>query len=328
MQTGKQVITAAIEFKTPQRIPVSFPLLGKDDKYHVGWKQIGSGSRDKKTTYDEWGCGWQRSDVENMGLITYHPLDEWEKLDNFTFPDPNNPALYVDMGADLEKAGDKYVTTNIFMLLFERLHGLRGFENMLMDLYIEREKIEALADKIVEFDIAIIKNISSRFPGKIDGFTFSDDWGTEIALFINPEMWREFFKPRYKKIFDECKKAGWHIWMHSCGKVNEIIEDLIEIGLDVINLQQPLALGIDEIGRRYAGRICFSSLNDIQLTLPFKGAAEIQAEAAQLIRAWSTKEGGFILSDYGEGEAIGVDDEKRQIMFDAFMDNDRWTQKW
>jgi hypothetical protein len=106
--------------------------------------------------------------------------------------------------------------------------------------------------------------------------------------------------------------------------VNEIIGPLIASGLDVINLQQPRALGIEEVGRKHAGKICFSSLCDIQQTLPWKGAKEIQDEAELLLFSWGTSEGGFILSDYGAGEAIGVALEKKRIMLDAFRARDRW----
>ena len=114
--------------------------------------------------------------------------------------------------------------------------------------------------------------------------------------------------------------------MHSCGYVNEIIEDLIEIGCNVMNLQQPRALGIEEIGRRFAGRMAFCSLCDIQHTLPFKSDAEIREEARLLLECWATDAGGFILSDYGDGEAIGVPLAKKQVMFDAFMEFDRWRK--
>jgi uroporphyrinogen decarboxylase len=110
--------------------------------------------------------------------------------------------------------------------------------------------------------------------------------------------------------------------MHSCGKVNEIIGPLIEIGLNVINLQQPRALGIEEVGKQFAGKICFESLCDIQATLPFKEADAIREEAGLLLEHWGTDEGGFVLSDYGDGEAIGVPLWKKQVMLDAFMEQD------
>jgi uroporphyrinogen-III decarboxylase len=262
--------------------------------------------------------------MANMGQVKGHPLDDWSKLADFRFPDPDNPLFYEGMEKHLEGANGKYRLTGIFMLLFERMHALRGLENTMMDFYIEREKIEMLADRIMNFHVRVMENISSRFPGQIHGLTFTDDWGTEKALLINPDLWREFFKPRYKRLFDTAKKAGWHVWMHSCGKVNAIIGDLIDIGLDVINLQQPRALGIEEVGREFRGRICFSSLCDIQHTLPFKDEKEIAEEAELLLRHWADERGGFILSDYGDGAAIGVGNDKKKIMLDAFVRADPW----
>jgi uroporphyrinogen-III decarboxylase len=212
------------------------------------------------------------------------------------------------------------------MLLFERMHSLCGMVNVLTDLYADPGRMAYLADRIVEHDLKVIANVGRRFPGRIYGFSFSDDWGTELATFVSPKMWCEFFQPRYARIFDAAHAQGWTVHMHSCGKVNDIINPLIEIGLDAINLQQPRVLDIEEIGRRFAGRICFLSLCDIQHTLPFKGAEEIREEARLLLECWGTPEGGFILSDYGDGEAIGVAPEKKQIMLDAFLEADRWAR--
>ncbi len=319
-----EIVRSAIEFDRPQRLPLRFEALGLSDVHSVGWNQIGTGDHALRATLDEWGCLWARSAYANMGQVKGHPLADWRDLGHFHWPDPDDPALYEGMGARFEGADGKYVTTGIFMLLFERMHALHGFENTLADLLLERERVEMLADRIVAFDLGIIRNISRRFPGQIHGFGFTDDWGTQQNLFIKPRLWDEFFKPRYERIFDAAHQAGWHVWMHSCGKVNAIIESLIEIGLDVINLQQPRALGIEEIGARFRGRICFESLCDIQHTLPFKGMDEIRQEAHMLLRHWGTPDGGFILSDYGDGQAIGVALEKKQHMLEAFLQADPW----
>jgi len=322
-----EVVRRAIEFEHPERLPLRFEALGLTDVHDVPWNQIGTGDKTKRQTTDEWGCLWVRSAMDNMGQVKGHPLTDWCAWDHFRWPDPDAPAFYEGMEARLAGSDGKYVSTGIFMLLFERMHALHGFENTLADLYLERERIEMLADRIVEFDLGLIQNIARRFPGSIHGFGFTDDWGTQQATFVNPRLWDEFFKPRYERIFDVVHAAGWHVWMHSCGKVNAILESLIEIGLDVINLQQPRALGIEEIGQQFRGRLCFESLCDIQHTLPFKGAEEIREEAALLLEHWATPEGGFILSDYGDGQAIGVELEKKQIMLEAFLKVDPWRKQ-
>lgn len=319
-----EVVRRAIEFAGPHRLPVHFEELGVSDLHNVRWNQTGTGDHRLHETSDEWGCLWLRSDMANMGQVKGHPLADWRAWDRFRWPDPDDAAFYEGMEERFAGSEGKYVHTGIFMLLFERMHALHGFEDTLMDLRAERQRMEHLAEKIVTFNLGIIENIGRRFPGRIHGFTFTDDWGTQQGLMINPPLWEAFFRPRYQRIFDACHDAGWHVWMHSCGKVNAIIGSLIEMGLDVINLQQPRALGIEEIGQRFRGQICFQSLCDIQHTLPFKGAGEIEEEARLLLTHWAAPDGGFILSDYGDGQAIGVPLEKKRIMLDAFLQADPW----
>ena len=157
--------------------------------------------------------------------------------------------------------------------------------------------------------------------------TFTDDWGTETAAFISCDMFRDFFSPRYKKIFDACKEAGWDIWMHSCGKINELIPLFIECGLNAINMFQPVTNGIEEIGQRFAGKICFYTCCDIQKTLVTGTNEEIEAEAKKLLNCWGTEKGGFICWDYGYIDDIGSTAEKKQVMYDAFLRYDRWKKQ-
>jgi hypothetical protein len=91
-------------------------------------------------------------------------------------------------------------------------------------------------------------------------------------------------------------------------KVNEIVECYIRAGVDVVNLQQPRALGIEELGKRYRGRIAFQRLCDIHHTLPTGDRQRVDADADALMMHWADREGGFICSDYGDGDLIGVKD--------------------
>jgi uroporphyrinogen decarboxylase len=321
---ARENMIRAVEFRGPLRLPLRFSSLGLDDSHWVSWNQIGPGNHAYRETLDEWGCRWVRSEAHNMGQVKGHPLDSWDRAASYRWPDAHDPSFYTDMESRFEGSDGKYRIMGIFMLLFERMHSLRGFQNTLVDLVLERERVEDLADRIVEFDLGIIDEVSRRFPGMIDALSFTDDWGTESALFISPELWREFFMPRYERIFDACHRVGWHVWMHSCGRVNAIIPSLIDIGVNVMDLEQPRALGIEEIGAAFAGRLCFSSLCDIQKTLPGGTPQQIREEAALLLDRWGTDEGGFVLTDYGDGRAIGADEGQKRLMLDAFQSHDRW----
>jgi hypothetical protein len=326
-QSSYEIVRRAIEFDGPERLPLNHPSLEKSDIALVRWNYVGTGDRNQRETYDEWGCLWVRSENDNMGQVKGHPLADWSDLAQFQWPDPDNPAFYEGMAERLEKATGKYVSTVIFMLLFERMWALHGFENTLTDLYLERENIETLANRIVTFNLGIIRNISQRFPGQVHGLLFSEDWGTQQALMINPDLWREVFKPRYVQIFDAIHQAGWHVWMHSDGRINAILEDLIEIGVNVINLQQPHVVGIEKIGRKFRGRICFQSSCDIQKTLPSKSATEIEAEARLLLHHWASPQGGFIIDVDAENETdLRIPPQNIQVMVDAFQAADPTTK--
>jgi len=322
--TSFEVVNRAIRFQSPDRLPMRFESLGINDTHSVGTNASGPADHVGRETYDEWHCLWVRSEMANMGQVKGNPLADWEAIETYRWPDPADPAYYEGMEERFAGAGTKYVMTGIFMLLFERMHTLRGMGNVLTELHTDPGRMAFLADRIVAFDLAVIRNIGERFPGRIHGFSFTDDWGTELATFISPRMWCDFFQPRYARLFEAAHAQGWDVWMHTCGRVNEIIEPLIEIGLNCINLQQPRALGIVEIGRRFAGSICFESLCDIQATLPFQGKEEIRQEARLLLEHWATPQGGFVLSDYGDGQAIGVPLWKKEVMLEAFREFDRW----
>ncbi len=321
--TSYEIVRRAIEFERPERIPIRFPALDVDDAH---WAGLGpaAGWQAPKPNADEWGCVWETppegSGIVNMGQPTGHPLSSLDRMDEISWPDPTDDARYEVTARDLESAGDKYVVTGCAFTLFERMHFLHGMPELLVDVHERPAQVHELAERVLEFPVGVAREIGRRFRGRLHGFTMTDDWGTQQACFLSMPMWRQFFKDGYRRLFDAIHDAGMHAWMHSCGHVNEVIGEWIACGLDVVNLQQPRNLGIEEIGRRYRGRICFESLCDIQSTLPRGDAQEIREEAALLLEQWGTPEGGFILSDYGEGAAIGVPDDTKRAMLDAFVE--------
>jgi len=321
--TSREIVRRAVEFDRPERLPIICGALGFSDTYGVGCRAT-EGWEPSCPGEDEWGCVWHKpaegSGVVNMGQPKGHPLTDWALLDEMRFPDPDDDSRWTHMDEALAGAGDKYVRIGCGFTFFERMHYLRGFEQLLVDMHTEPAMVHELAERVLEYPIGVARNVGRRFRGRIQGFSMTDDWGTQQASIVGIPMWREFFKERYRRLFDAIHEAGMHAWMHSCGHVNEVIEEWIDCGLDVVNLQQPTNLGIEEIGRRYRGRICFESLCDIQMTLPFGTDDDIRREARLLLKHWATPEGGFVLSDYGDGRAIGVSDERKLVMLRAFCE--------
>ena len=143
---------------------------------------------------------------------------------------------------------------------------------------------------------------------------------------MSTKIYNDFFADRYRQLFGAVHDLGWHVLLHSCGKVNEFVPHFIEAGADVLNLQQPQAYGIEEIGRNFAGKVCFLTTVDIQATLPGEDPKAVRAEARDLVQHWSTPEGGFIVFNYGDSEGIGVGDAIAEVMFQEFYDlREYWT---
>jgi uroporphyrinogen decarboxylase len=163
--------------------------------------------------------------------------------------------------------------------------------------------------------------VGSRFGKRLHGVTMTDDWGTQRAAFVSTALWMDFFLPRYKRLFDRMHSYGWDVWVHSCGKVNEIVEGFIQAGANAVNLQQPRALGIEEMGKRYRGRVTFESLADIQASIPTGDPAKIDADALALEKHWMLPTGGFVFSDYGDSAALGLkDDTIKRHMYRRFSE--------
>ncbi len=148
---------------------------------------------------------------------------------------------------------------------FQRLQFLRGTENLLMDLAYGEKEIYALRDMVFEHYAAQAQKCAS-YAG-VHAIAFADDWGSQNSLLISPRIWREFFKPCYKELFNICKSVDKFVTMHSDGNIKEIYEDFIELGVDAIN-SQIWIMGIEEIAEQYAGRITFLGEIDRQHILP------------------------------------------------------------
>lgn len=326
---SREIVQRAIEFNSPPRLPFfqhDSPDVPDDvcdvwemDRAQRGWFF-------DHAAEDDWGCGWSVTDSLNMGQVTAHPLADWRALSSYRPPDPRNPFYYERLEEGVAQANGRYVVITAHFNLIERLHMLHGFTQTLEDLYLAPEPIETVLDMILEFRLEQFDELARRFGADIDGLFLTDDWGTQAGTFISPHLFERFFASRYKQLVDAVHGHGWHFILHSCGRVNDFVPHFIDAGMDVLNMQQPQAYGIDEIGRRFAGKVCFLTTVDIQATLPSGDADRIRAEASQLVDRWSTPSGGFIVFNYGDPRSLAIDPGMTAVMFRAFAElSDRWA---
>lgn len=327
---SKEIVRRAIEFDSPPRLPFflggswsdkltavteDFPNDVCDcwemDRQESGWFF-------DNPEPDDWGCTWQKTDLKNMGQVVGHPLEDWSKLSTFRSPDPRNPFYFERVEDGIKDAGDRYVVLTSHFNLIERLHMLHGFAGTLEDFYLEPENIHRLLDIILAYKIDHINEAAKRFGDRVHGLFLTDDWGTQNNTFVSTDIFRTFFSDRYKQLFDAIHNHGWHVILHSCGKVNDFVPLFVDAGADVLNLQQPQAYGIKELGAAFAGKVCFLTTADIQATLPKEDPVAVRAEVKELVENWSTPEGGLIVFNYGDSEGIGVSDDIAEVMFSEF----------
>lgn len=333
--TGYEIIKGNVEFSEPDRIGLRFDrIAGIGDVCRIFVlppKALQKGNenntvlrkvRPQNGEYDEWGCYWESDDASgsDMGQVTNTPLAEWENMKDYVFPDPKAEGRFEGLKAALDEAERKglYVQLNSPQCIFERMHFLHGFEDTLVDCLAEPDMIETLAGKLADYQIGIIEEAYRLGEGRIHCYDTTDDWGSQQNLLISPETFRKIFKPQYQRIFDKAHQCGMDIRFHTDGKINDILEDLIELGVDIINLHQPRLVGIDEVSRIARGRICFEAAIDIQTTLPTGDKVLIEQEAKELIEKWAMPKGGFIGVEYGYLDAIGTTRESMLYALECF----------
>lgn len=320
----REIVRRAIAFEKPPRLPFwqhwnhktpQFPddvcNIWEMDRAEAGWFF-------DRAEKDDWGCGWSVTDLANIGQVKDCPLESWAALDSYRPPNPRNPFYYDRLGPLIDAAEDRYVALTAHSLLFSRLHKLRGFTATMEDFYLEPERVHRVLDMIVEFKVEQCLELKRRFGDRIHGLFMTDDWGTQSGPFISRKLFDEFFVPRYRTIFDAVHACGWHVILHSCGRINPLVPAFLDLKVDVLNMQQSTNYGLVEFGETFRGKVCFLATVDIQSTLPRGDEEEIREEARLLLRHWSTPEGGLIAFDYGAWEAIGVRPESYEIMFDEF----------
>lgn len=321
--TGHELVRRAIEFERPERVPFfqsAYARAPSDvcdswelDRQKAGWFFDTPGD-------DDWGCRWARTEVANMGQVVHGPLEDWAALDSYRPPDPTDPFYYRVVERQIAHPHNRYVCLTSHFTLFERLHMLHGFTRTLEDFYLEPRRIERLLDMILEHKMTQLDEIHRRFGDRVHGIFVTDDWGTQSAPFVSMEVFDSFFAPRYRALIDRYHEHGYHFILHSCGRITDLVERFIDLGVDVMNMQQPRAYPIEEIGRRYRGRMCFLTTVDIQSTLPAGVPEDIREEAHLLLDQWGTPSGGFVVFNYGDAAGIGAPESTAPIMFEAFME--------
>ncbi len=150
---------------------------------------------------------------------------------------------------------EQFVTAYFAPGLFEQSHYLCEIQNTLMYFYTNPDEMHELIECLTEFELDYAAEICKYM--KPDALFHHDDWGSQISTFISPEMWREFFKPGYEKIYGYYKSHGVELIVHhSDSYAATLVPDMIDVGIDV--WQGVMTTNnIPELIKKYGGQITF-----------------------------------------------------------------------
>lgn len=239
---------------------------------------------------DVFGVVWDRSVDKDIGIVEGCILPE-PTLRGYDFPDPLDSSFFADIPEKLSRYGDCFRVFKIGFSLYERAWTLRGMQNLMMDFLDHPDFVRRLLRSIADYNIA---HFTEALKYDIDAVYFGDDWGQQTGLQMGPKLWRQFIFPELKRMYTPVRDAGKCVFIHSCGKVDELFDDLIDIGLNCFNPFQPEVMDVFDILKRYRGRLAFHGGLSTQRTLPYGSVEDVRTATRKLLDAGAG--GGYVFA--------------------------------
>ncbi|HET6438420.1 MAG TPA: uroporphyrinogen decarboxylase family protein [Anaeromyxobacter sp.] len=269
-----------------------------------GFSRTPSPTGDPDTFRDAWGVVWRRAQYPGgyYWELHGHPLAEAtvSDLDRYPWPDPLDPALTAGLAEEVQalRAGPYAIMADGgFKSFWELGYMLRGLEQLLVDLVADPEFVTALMEKLLELNLAGTRRFLEIAGPHIQVFRAADDLATQNGLLISPEAYRAVLKPVYKRYFDQVHAlTPAKLFYHSCGCVNELVGDLVEIGVDILNPVQVTAMGdTARLKERFGSQVTFWGAIDTQEVLPHGTPADVEREVAHRIHDLAPG-GGYVVA--------------------------------
>lgn len=268
---------------------------------------------------DDFGCVWRihrRRHHRHRWCGT--PLEDWEAFASYRGPDP---AVCMGIGpvdweverarVEAEKAaGGLSAGALRHGHTFLQLCDLRGYENLMYDFQDEDPRIFQLIELVEAFNMEIVRRYLDM---GVDRMGYAEDLGMQVGPMLSPAHFRTYIKPVYQRLMRPAKERGVIVHMHSDGDIRLLADDLIEGGVQVINLQD-LVNGIDWIASRFAGRICVDLDIDRQLVTAKGTPEQIDALIREEVSKIGGKRGGLMMT---YGWYPGVPLENARAVMDA-----------
>lgn len=319
--TQKEIYLHAVRFERPDYIPMGFYIndscwqnypqefLAEEIERHpllfAGAKapslphtpNFSPVARKDQPYKDSFGCIWETALDGITGSVHKHPLENWSDFARYEAPDPDVcDGLYpIDWAAYKKAVADTPDALHMGGLrhghTFLQLCDIRGYENLLFDMMDEEPKLWELIELVEQFNLGIIRHCLDC---GVDVMTYAEDLGMQLGPMLSPEQFHTYIKPSYKRIIAPAKEAGLPIHMHSDGDIRTLVDDIIDGGVEIINLQD-LVNGIDWIQNKFAGKVCIDLDIDRQSITRFGTPAQIDALILEEVTKLGSRQGGLTM---------------------------------
>ena len=265
-----------------------------DTGTYAVFSQTNSGWNEVKPGYyrDYFGVIWNKSMDRTLGIVEEPPIQN-PTLKNFNFPQADSLPVYEYQVENNRNYPEHFHILSIGFTLFERAWSLVGIENLMTWMLMEPDFVHDLLDRITVYNVDMIRQ--SAAIGGIDCVRFGDDWAGQHGLLFGKDLWLEFIKPRLSRMCDAARQNDLFVAQHCCGKVEELIPEMIEAGIHLFDPFQPDVMDVYSVFMKYYGKISFMGGLSIQNTLPYGSPEEVKKESIQLISRLG-KKGGYIFS--------------------------------
>ncbi len=226
----------------------------------------------------EWGVGVKPGSMHHFIHIE-HPMlgiSTVDDLKSYPFPDLTDPARHRHLESDVRAFHDRGLFVIGFMewTIFEIAWHMRGMDNLFSDILFSPDFAEYLLETITEARCFQARRYAEA---GVDMLKIGDDVGTQRSMLMSPDMYREWFKPRYARVIQAARDVNpaLHVCYHSDGNCWDIIPDLIDVGVTVLNPVQPECLDLAEVKREFGGDLRFWGGIGTQTTMPFDTAEQV-----------------------------------------------------
>jgi len=251
-------------------------IFHDDGTYEDAWGIVHRPSDDGK--YDQWISG-PFADTTDLSVFPWPSLDAIESVESI------KERIAPNIG--------KYAMIASMNYPFKCCWQMRGLENFLCDMLIDQDFAIALLEKTAEYELE--KSLRAARAGA-DVIAFAGDIAMQNTMMVSVKAWRELDKPIFARMIKAIKeeKPDVLIFYHSDGNMEEVIPDLIEIGVDILDPIQPESMDVGEIYRKYGSKVCLHGTISIQQTLPHGTVEDVRAEVRHRISI-SEGKGGMIV---------------------------------